>query len=238
MLSAGGIATAETAMRFPVRLLESGPAAGALAAAYHGAAAGVVDLLSFDMGGTTAKFAVIIDGEPLTASEFEVDRLYRFKKGSGLPVKIGVIEMIEIGAGGGSIARVDALGLLRVGPDSAGADPGPVCYGLGGTEPTVTDADLVLGYLDPAYFLGGRMAARPRGRAAGDRRPRRGAARARRSRRPRGASTRASTSRWRTPPACTCSSAAAIRAACRCSCSAAPGRCTASGSRARSARRR
>jgi N-methylhydantoinase A len=158
MLSAGGIATPETAMRFPVRLLESGPAAGALAAAHHGAAAGVADLLSFDLGGTTAKFAVIVDGEPLTASEFEVDRRYRFKKGSGLPVKIGVIEMIEIGAGGGSIARVDSLGLLRVGPDSAGADPGPVCYGLGGTEPTVTDADLVLGYLDPGYFLGGRMA--------------------------------------------------------------------------------
>ena len=158
MLSAGGIATPETAMRFPVRLLESGPAAGALAAAHHGAAAGVADLLSFDLGGTTAKFAVIIDGEPLTASEFEVDRRYRFKKGSGLPVKIGVIEMIEIGAGGGSIARVDSLGLLRVGPNSAGADPGPVCYDLGGTEPTVTDADLVLGYLDPAYFLGGRMA--------------------------------------------------------------------------------
>ena len=158
MLSAGGIATPETAMRFPVRLLESGPAAGALAAAHHGAAAGVADLLSFDLGGTTAKFAVIVDGEPLTASEFEVDRRYRFKKGSGLPVKIGVIEMIEIGAGGGSIARVDSLGLLRVGPDSAGADPGPVCYGLGGTQPTVTDADLVLGYLDPGYFLGGRMA--------------------------------------------------------------------------------
>jgi N-methylhydantoinase A len=158
MLSAGGIATPETAMRFPVRLLESGPAAGALAAAHHGAAAGVADLLSFDLGGTTAKFAVIVDGEPLTASEFEVDRRYRFKKGSGLPVKIGVIEMIEIGAGGGSIARVDSLGLLRVGPDSAGADPGPVCYGLGGTEPTVTDADLVLGFLDPGYFLGGRMA--------------------------------------------------------------------------------
>ncbi len=158
MLSGGGIATPETAMRFPVRLLESGPAAGALAAAYHGRRAGLSDLLSFDMGGTTAKFAVIAGGEPLTANDFEVDRRYRFKKGSGLPVKIQVIEMIEIGSGGGSIARVDSLGLLRVGPDSAGADPGPACYGRGGDQPTVTDADLVLGYLDPGFFLGGRMA--------------------------------------------------------------------------------
>jgi N-methylhydantoinase A len=157
MLSGGGIATPETAVRFPVRLLESGPAAGALAAAFHGQRAGMPDLLSFDMGGTTAKFSVIADGQPLTANDFEVDRRYRFKKGSGLPVKIQVIEMIEIGSGGGSIARVDSLGLLRVGPDSAGADPGPACYGLGGTEPTVTDADLVLGYLDPGFFLGGRM---------------------------------------------------------------------------------
>ncbi|MEP7104674.1 MAG: hydantoinase/oxoprolinase family protein, partial [Chloroflexota bacterium] len=158
MLSGGGIATPETAARFPVRLLESGPAGGALAAAHHGRAAGIQDLLSFDLGGTTAKFAVIDDGEPLLASEFEVDRRYRFKKGSGLPIKTQVIEMIEIGAGGGSIARVDSLGLLRVGPDSAGADPGPVAYGLGGTQPTVTDADLVLGYLDAGFFLGGRMA--------------------------------------------------------------------------------
>jgi N-methylhydantoinase A len=157
MLSGGGIATPATAMRFPVRLLESGPAAGALAAAYHGRAAAIDDLLSFDLGGTTAKFAVIAGGRPLLSGEFEVDRRYRFKKGSGLPVKIQVIEMIEIGAGGGSIARVDSLGLLRVGPDSAGADPGPVAYASGGTEPTVTDADLVLGYLDPAFFLGGRM---------------------------------------------------------------------------------
>jgi len=109
------------------------------------------------MGGTTAKFAVIDRGEPLLAREFEVDRRYRFKKGSGLPINLPVIEMIEIGAGGGSIARVNSLGLLKVGPDSSGADPGPVCYGRGGTEPTVTDADLVLGYLDPAYFLGGGM---------------------------------------------------------------------------------
>jgi len=161
MLSGGGVATPETASRFPVRLLESGPAGGALAAAHHGRAAGVEDLLSFDLGGTTAKFAVIAGGEPLLAGEFEVDRRYRFKKGSGLPIKTQVIEMIEIGAGGGSIARVDSLGLLRVGPDSAGADPGPAAYGLGGRDPTVTDADLVLGYLDPGFFLGGRMALDP-----------------------------------------------------------------------------
>ncbi|MCB0145680.1 MAG: hypothetical protein KDE50_37700, partial [Caldilineaceae bacterium] len=147
MLSSGGIATVETASRFPVRLLESGPAAGALAATAYGNAAGYRNLLSFDMGGTTAKLCVISDGKPLIAHDFEVDRVYRFKKGSGLPIKMPVIELIEIGAGGGSIARVDALGLLKVGPDSAGADPGPVCYGNGGAEPTVTDANLILGYL-------------------------------------------------------------------------------------------
>ncbi|HEX6480929.1 MAG TPA: hydantoinase/oxoprolinase family protein, partial [Ktedonobacteraceae bacterium] len=147
----------DTAIRFPVRLLESGPAGGALAAASFGAACGYADLLSFDMGGTTAKFCIIDRGQPLIAREFEVDRRYRLKKGSGLPIKLPVIEMIEIGAGGGSIARIDPMGLLKVGPNSAGAEPGPVCYGLEGTEPTVTDADLVLGYLDPDYFLGGRL---------------------------------------------------------------------------------
>lgn len=157
MISSGGIVTVETATRFPVRLLESGPAAGALAAASYGTACGYTDLLSFDMGGTTAKFCVIDRGQPLTTNDFEVDRRYRLKKGSGLPIKLPVIEMIEIGAGGGSIARIDPLGLLKVGPESAGAEPGPVCYGLGGTEPTVTDADLVLGYLDPDYFLGGQL---------------------------------------------------------------------------------
>src|SRR5512147_2108616 len=157
MLSSGGIATRETASRFPVRLLESGPAAGALAAAQAGLLSGHRDLLSFDMGGTTAKLCVIEDGQPAKTHEFEVDRVYRFRKGSGLPVRIPVIDMIEIGAGGGSIARVDSLGLLKVGPQSAGADPGPVCYRQGGIEPTVTDADLVLGYLDPNYFLGGQM---------------------------------------------------------------------------------
>jgi len=158
MLSSGGIATVDTAVRHPVRLLESGPAAGALAATAYGLAVEQPNLLSFDMGGTTAKICVIDQGRPLVAHEFEVDRIYRFKKGSGLPIKIPVIELIEIGTGGGSIARVDSLGLLKVGPDSAGADPGPVCYGRGGQQPTVTDANLVLGYLDPAYFLGGRMA--------------------------------------------------------------------------------
>ncbi len=161
MLSSGGIATVDTAVAFPVRLLESGPAAGALAATQYGNAAGQKNLISFDMGGTTAKISVIDQGRPLIAHDFEVDRRYRFKKGSGLPVKIPVIEMIEIGTGGGSIARVDAMGLLKVGPDSAGSVPGPVCYGRGGTDPTVTDADLVLGYLDPRYFLGGRMGLNP-----------------------------------------------------------------------------
>jgi N-methylhydantoinase A len=157
MLSSGGIATRETASRFPVRLLESGPAAGALAAAQAGILSGHRDLLSFDMGGTTAKLCVIENGQPSKTHEFEVDRVYRFRKGSGLPVRIPVIDMIEIGAGGGSIARVDSLGLLKVGPESSGADPGPVCYSQGGKDPTVTDADLVLGYLDPNYFLGGKM---------------------------------------------------------------------------------
>src|SRR5256714_1747303 len=158
ILSSGGIVPVDTAMRFPVRLLESGPAGGALAAANYGAACGYNDLLSFDMGGTTAKFCIIDRGQPLIAHEFEVDRRYRLKKGSGLPIKLPVIEMIEIGAGGGSIARIDPLGLLKVGPDSAGAEPGPVCYGRGGSEPTGTDADLGLGYLDPNYFLGGQLA--------------------------------------------------------------------------------
>ena len=158
MLSSGGIATVDTAVRFPVRLLESGPAAGALAATEYGKTARISSLLSFDMGGTTAKLCVIANSRPLIAHDFEVDRIYRFKKGSGLPIKIPVIEMIEIGTGGGSIARVDGMGLLKVGPDSAGSSPGPACYARGGTHPTVTDADLVLGYLEPGYFLGGRMA--------------------------------------------------------------------------------
>ncbi|MEM7110823.1 MAG: hydantoinase/oxoprolinase family protein [Chloroflexota bacterium] len=157
MLSSGGIATVDTTVRFPVRLLESGPAAGALAANTYGIASGHTDLISFDMGGTTAKICVIDNGQPLIAHDFEVDRIYRFAKGSGLPIKLPVIELIEIGTGGGSIARVDALGLLKAGPDSAGAVPGPASYGQGGEDPTITDANLVLGYLDPSYFLGGKM---------------------------------------------------------------------------------
>ena len=157
MMSAGGIATPETAKRVPIRLVESGPAAGALAAARSARQVGLDRLLSFDMGGTTAKACVIDRGEPLLAREFEVARADRFKKGSGLPIRVPVVELIEIGAGGGSVARVDRMGLLKVGPDSAGADPGPACYGLGGHEPTVTDADLLLGYLDADFFLGGRM---------------------------------------------------------------------------------
>jgi N-methylhydantoinase A len=157
MQSNGGVCDVETACRFPVRLIESGPAAGALAAAHYGRLIDCPSLLSFDMGGTTAKACLIEHGEPLIAPQFEVDRKYRFKKGSGLPVKVPVIEMIEIGAGGGSIARIDGLGRLTVGPDSAGAEPGPACYGRGSAEPTVTDADLILGYLDPAFFLGGQM---------------------------------------------------------------------------------
>jgi N-methylhydantoinase A len=153
MLSNGGLATVDTAARHPIRILESGPAGGALAAASIGPA----DLLAFDMGGTTAKLCLIAGGAPLVTHQFEVDRKYRLLPGSGLPVQVPVTDMIEIGVGGGSIARIDSLGLLTVGPDSAGSEPGPVCYGRGGTEPTVTDADLVLGYLDPAYFLGGGM---------------------------------------------------------------------------------
>jgi N-methylhydantoinase A len=157
MLSSGGTCTVETARRFPVRLIESGPAAGALAAAHWGRLLGQPNLLSFDMGGTTAKACLIEHGRPAIAPEFEVDRVYRFKKGSGLPIRAASIDLIEIGAGGGSIARVDQFGLIKVGPESAGAQPGPACYGRGGDRPTVTDADLLLGYLDPHFFLGGQM---------------------------------------------------------------------------------
>lgn len=155
MQSGGGIATAETMARFPVRMIESGPAAGALMAAAYGRLTGHADLVAFDMGGTTAKLSLVADGRPQTIREFELHRI-RLQPGSGIPMNIQAIDLVEIGAGGGSIARAD-MGVIRVGPDSAGADPGPICYGLGGTEPTVTDANLVLGYLNPAYFLGGRM---------------------------------------------------------------------------------
>jgi N-methylhydantoinase A len=157
MLSSGGVIGAEIAGRNPVRMIESGPAAGALAAAFYAERLGLDRLLSFDMGGTTAKACLIEGRKPLVTGSFEVDRKYRFCEGSGMPLTIPSIDMIEIGAGGGSIAYVDDLGLLKVGPQSAGSEPGPACYGRGGAQPTVTDADLVLGLLDAANFLGGDM---------------------------------------------------------------------------------
>lgn len=155
MLSNGGMTHVEEAKRTPVQLLESGPAAGALAGAHFGG--DCRHLLAFDMGGTTAKLSVVDDGEPLVAYGFEAARQKRFTEGSGLPIRISTIELIEIGAGGGSIASIDEIGLLKVGPQSAGSNPGPACYGLGGLEPTVTDANLVLGYLNPDYFAGGTI---------------------------------------------------------------------------------
>jgi N-methylhydantoinase A len=157
MTSGGGITTTETAIRFPVRLVESGPAGGAIFAACIARQHALDQVVSFDMGGTTAKICFIDHGRPQTSRAFEVARVYRFTKGSGLPLRIPVIEMVEIGAGGGSIAAVDTLGRIAVGPQSAGSEPGPVCYGRGGGEPTVTDADLVLGRIDPATFSGGKM---------------------------------------------------------------------------------
>ncbi|HET6368484.1 MAG TPA: hydantoinase/oxoprolinase family protein, partial [Pseudomonadales bacterium] len=157
MLSSGGLTHVAEAERAPVRMLESGPAAGAIAAAFFGKDDGSGKVLAFDMGGTTAKLSLVDGGEPLTAYSFEAARQRRFIEGSGLPIRISTIELIEIGAGGGSIASVDEIGLLKVGPRSAGSLPGPAAYGLGGTEPTVTDADLLLGYLDPGYFAGGAM---------------------------------------------------------------------------------
>ena len=157
MISSGGITTSETAKEFPIRMVESGPAAGVLAATYYGRNMGLDRMVTFDMGGTTAKIGLVKDHQATKASVIEVGRVKRFMKGSGLPIRVPVVELIEIGAGGGSIAQVDILGLLKVGPRSAGADPGPACYGRGGENPTVTDADVILGYLDPNYFLGGTM---------------------------------------------------------------------------------
>ena len=157
MLSDGGITTARNASEQPITLVESGPAAGAMGAAFLARQAGWDDVIAFDMGGTTAKVSLIHGGLPHRSHELEVARLQRFKKGSGLPLRLPAIELIEIGAGGGSIAGVDELGLLRVGPRSSGAVPGPACYARGGAEPTVTDADLIRGYLAPDRFLGGRM---------------------------------------------------------------------------------
>ena len=157
MISSGRLTTIEGARKTPIQLLESGPAGGSMAAVFFGKLTNLSHLLAFDMGGTTAKASIIHNYKPEITNHFEAGRVHRFKKGSGLPVRIPVIDMIEIGAGGGSIARVNALGLLTVGPDSAASQPGPACYGRGGTMPTVTDADVVLGYLNPDYFLGGTM---------------------------------------------------------------------------------
>ncbi|MEO0957501.1 MAG: hydantoinase/oxoprolinase family protein [Pseudomonadota bacterium] len=159
--SGGGLISVETAAKQPVRLLESGPAGGAIFAADYARAHGLDRVLSFDMGGTTAKICLIEDGAPKTASTFEVARTYRFKKGSGMTVSTPVVEMVEIGAGGGSIASMDSLGRLQVGPRSAASTPGPACYGRGGEEPTVTDANLLLGRLDPKNFAGGSIPLHP-----------------------------------------------------------------------------
>lgn len=161
MVSSGGLTHLNEAKRNPIQLLESGPAAGALSAAFFGDRSGVTHVLAFDMGGTTAKLSVVDEGEPLVAYKFEAARTRRFKEGSGLPIKISTIELIEIGAGGGSIAHIDSMGLLKVGPESASSKPGPACYGLGGTMPTVTDANLTLGYLNPKFFAGGTMDVSP-----------------------------------------------------------------------------
>lgn len=152
MTSGGGLTTLDTATRFPIRLVESGPAGGAILAQRISEHLGLDRMLSFDMGGTTAKLCLIDDGKPLTSRSFEVDRVYRFKKGSGLPVRIPVIEMVEIGAGGGSIARIDKLKRIQVGPESAGSEPGPAAYDRGGNKPTVTDADIALGRVYPEKF--------------------------------------------------------------------------------------
>jgi N-methylhydantoinase A len=157
MHSGGGIVSVETAAEFPVRLVESGPAGGAIFAAGLARAHGLPRVLSFDMGGTTAKICLIRDGQPKTARVFEVARTARHKKGSGMPISIPVIDMVEIGAGGGSLAHVDAMGRIRVGPESAGSEPGPAAYGRGGTRPAVTDADLLLGRLDAGAFAGGTI---------------------------------------------------------------------------------
>ena len=157
MTSGGGLTSLTTAMRFPIRLVESGPAGGAILAAHLARELNLASVLSFDMGGTTAKICMIDDAQPLLSRSFEVDRVYRFKKGSGLPLRIPVIEMVEIGAGGGSIAAVDRLSRITVGPQSAGSEPGPAAYGRGGTRPAVTDADVVLGRVLPENFAGGSM---------------------------------------------------------------------------------
>ena len=161
MLSGGGWTNLETAARFPIRMLESGPAGGAIMASGVARQCDVEDALSLDMGGTTAKICMIRNGIPETSRSFETARVYRDQKGSGLPLRVPVIELVEIGAGGGSIARVDEMKRIRVGPRSAGSEPGPACYALGGHDPTVTDANLMLGHLDPEYFGGGKIPLEP-----------------------------------------------------------------------------
>ena len=161
MMSGGGLTTLDNAARYPVRLVESGPAGGAMLAGHVARECGIDNALSFDMGGTTAKICLIDGGDPERSRSFEVARMYRDLKGSGLPVRIPVIEMVEIGAGGGSVARVDDMGRINVGPSSAGSEPGPACYGLGGDDATVTDANLVLGKLDPDNFAGGKITLAP-----------------------------------------------------------------------------
>ena len=157
MLSSGGITTVETAAQFPVRIIESGPTAAVISGQYYGTLFNIPEMFCFDMGGTTAKSCLIQKGEASIVPTFEVGRVQRFMKGSGLTIQVPVVDLMEIGAGGGSIARVSKMGTLQVGPESSGAEPGPICYGMGGTQPTVTDADLLLGYLDENYFLGGEM---------------------------------------------------------------------------------
>ncbi len=161
MTSSGGMTTLETAGRFPIRLVESGPSGGAILAAQVAESLSLDKVISFDMGGTTAKICLIDEGQPQTTRNFEIARAERFMKGSGLPVRIPVIEMIEIGAGGGSIARLDRLNRLTVGPDSAGSEPGPAGFGRGGTEPTVTDSDILLGHIELASFAEGRLQIEP-----------------------------------------------------------------------------
>ena len=161
MSSSGGTLSLDLARQFPVRLVESGPAAGVSIASHFAERLATPDVLAFDMGGTTAKISLITGGKPTRTTELEVARVRRFQKGSGLLLKAPAVDLIEIGAGGGSIARVDGLGLLSVGPESSGADPGPACYGVGGEAATVTDADLLLGYLNAGYFLGGTMRLHP-----------------------------------------------------------------------------